>query len=141
MNKRHYSGSYVRRKKKRSASKYSGGQRENSYFFIEANICLGIVICTLAAASMESERVSTACDKLAELVTGTTTGEELKSGGESLLSLIKGGENGVYTFAGEKGKEVTLDEEILNEIESRSGVYEENNKGAPQQTGLSQQTE
>lgn len=82
-----------------------------------------------------------ACDKIAELVTGTTTGEDLKNGGESLLSLINGGENGVYTFAGEKGKEVILDEEILKEIESRSGVYEKNNKGAPQQTGLSQQTE
>ena len=134
MSKRHYSGSYVRRKKKRSAPVYREGQRDNSYFFIKANVCLGIVICTLAAASMEGERVSGACDRLAQLVTDTITGEELKNSGEGILSFISEGKNGVYTFAGEKD-EVILDEDILEEIESRSGVYEENNKGAPQQTG------
>lgn len=138
MNKRHYSGSYVRRKKKRPSGGYSCGQKENSYFFVKANICLGIVICTLAAASMESEKISGACDRLAEMVTGSVTGEELKNSGEDILSFIKNGENGVYTFAGEKEK-ITLDQEILDEIESRSGVYEKNNKGAPQKTGLSQQ--
>ena len=46
--------------------------------------------------------------------------------GEDILSFIKNGENGVYTFAGEKEK-ITLDQEILDEIESRSGVYEKNN--------------
>lgn len=138
MEKRHYS------RRTESVRRYSAARRrsssENNYFFIKANICLGIVICTLAAVSMENDRISAGCEKLAELIGTSTTGDELAKEGESLLAVIKGEGGGIYTFAGEKDN-IKLSDDIKSEIKQRSNVYEQNNKGAPQKSGLLPLTE
>lgn len=106
-------------------------KESGSYFFIKANICLGIIICAFAAVSTENETIRAGCDKAAEILSANT---DFKTESSKLLSVINGGGD-LYTFAGEK-EDIKLSDEIKSEIESRSSVYEKNNKGAPQTAGL-----
>lgn len=136
MENRHYSrrgGAYSHPSRRRTV------KNEGNYFFIKVNICLGIVICTLAAVSMENDKVRVGCEKLANLISTNTSSTELANEGAGILSAFKG-DGDIYTFAGEKDS-ITLSEEIKAEIESRSGVYERSNKGAPQKSGLFPLTE
>lgn len=132
MDKRHYKGRRTTKYRHNSA-RNRGTDRQNSYFFIKANICLGVIICTLAAVSLESEKAELAAEKLSALIGTNMTGEELAEKGSSIIAAIKG-DGGIYTFAGEK-EHIKLNDEILAEIDSRSGIYEQNNKGAPQNNG------
>ncbi len=102
---------------------------EGGYFFIKANICLGIIICAVAAVSTENEKLRAGCEKLAYII-GTSQTEST-----NFFDIFKGGDEGIYTFADEKNQ-VILSDSIKAEIEARSNVYENNNKGAPQ-IGLS----
>ncbi|GEM_PF-3424313 len=138
MEKRHYSRRTESVRRHSAARRRSG--RENNYFFIKTNICLGIVICTLAAVSMENDKVSAGCEKLAKLIGTNADAVEIARGGNSLLAIIKGQGDGIYTFAGEKNN-IKLSDDIKSEIKQRSNVYEQNNKGAPQETGLLPLTE
>lgn len=124
MKKRHYYAKHGYSKKTAYRKQGSG------YFFIKVNICLGIIICTAAALSMENESVSAGCERLGEIIGTSLTPQDFKEEGLSLESFFTG--KGTYTFAGEKENKAVLSDEIKAEIESRSNVYENNNKGAPQ---------
>lgn len=102
----------------------------DGYFLIKVNICLGIIICTVAALSIENEAVSAGCEKLGNIIATSVSTEDLKKEGLSLKGFFTGEDT--YTFAGEKKNKAVLSDEIKAEIESRSNVYENNNKGAPQ---------
>lgn len=113
-------------------SRYKRQIRHNNsegYFFIKANICLGIIICVAAAISVENRLVSEGCQRLYSLL---DTNSDIKGDSERLISALKGGN--IYTFAGEKS-EAELSDEIKAEIVKRSSAYKGNNKGAPQTNG------
>lgn len=107
---------------------------KGNYFFVKANICLGVVLCTLVAVSVENDSISNGCKHLAELIGTNTSSEDIESGRQSLEAFFKGEKT--YALATEKS-DIILSEEIKAEISRRSGVYEQNNKGAPQTDGYS----
>lgn len=124
MKKRHY---YAKHGYSGKAWRKKQGE---GYFFIKANICLGIVICTAAALSMENDSISAGCERLGDIIGTSLNAEAFKEDKLSLKMLFTGKDT--YAFAEENDNNIVLSDEIKAEIKSRSNVYENNNKGAPQ---------
>jgi hypothetical protein len=128
MKKRHYRAVH-KYGTHRHRPAHTARKSEKSYFFIKANICLAMVLCALAAVSVENDRISRGCEAVSELIGSNIEAEDIENGKQSLEAFFTGEKT--YAFAGESG-EIKLSDEIKAEIAERSGVYEQNNKGAPQ---------
>ena len=122
MKKRRYC---ARHSYKKPHKKQAGG-----YFFIKLNVCLGVVICVYAALSMENDLVGKGCNALSSAINYSVPTDTFKGGEFSIEQLFK--ESDTYAFAEEQKNAALLSPELKAEVEKRSNVYENNNKGAPQ---------
>lgn len=101
-------------------------QWNSSLFFLRANICMGIAVVIIMASYIDTAPTNAFCNGVKNIIGKNLSVDEVKSAAIAIYSGVVQGDMSV--MAGNAKHNTTLDSEIVEQINSRSNIYYNNQK-------------